>query len=89
MCFLHAHVFEPVLLSPSASISIKQGIRQTIMRMERRDVAGMVRFFWVAVIGTERSIGFAASMKKEGFTRFEEILEEFRLRFNDKFIKGS
>ena len=41
---------------------------------------------WI-VQDTERSIGFAALMRREGFSRFEEALEEFRLRFDDAFIR--
>ena len=57
------------------------------MRMEERDAMGMVQYYWSAIIGTERSIGFAALMRKEGFERFEEALEEFRLRFDDHFLR--
>jgi hypothetical protein len=59
------------------------------MRLEQRNAAGMVHYFWSAIIGTERSIGFAAKMKAEGFTRFEEVLEDFRLRFDDRFLRRS
>ena len=52
------------------------------MRMGERDADGMRQFFWSAVIGTERSKGFAARMKQEGFDRFEETLEDFRERFD-------
>lgn len=68
-------------------LELKQGVRLTIMRMEQRDAAGMIHYYWPAVIGTERSIGFAALMRQEGFDRFEEALEEFRLRFNDGFLR--
>lgn len=87
MDYLHEHIFDPILTSPSASESLKQGVRYTIMRMEQRDAAGMVQYFWSAIIGTERSVGFAAKMKTEGFTRFEEVLEEFRVRFDDRFLR--
>jgi hypothetical protein len=83
MHFLHQRVFDPVLQSPHASEKLKQGVRYTIMRMEQRDAFGMVQYFWSAVIGTERSIGFAKMMKDEGFNRFEETIDEFRERFND------
>lgn len=87
MDFLHEQIFDPILASPAASEALKQGVRYTVMRMEQRDVAGMVHYFWSAIIGTERSIGFAAKMRAEGFTRFEEVLEEFRVRFNDGFLR--
>lgn len=88
MDYLHQHIFEPVLTSSTASEALKQGVRLTIMRMEQRDAAGMVQYYWSAIIGTERSIGFAARMRQEGFTRFEEALEEFRVRFDNAFLRG-
>ena len=87
MDFLHQNVFDPILQSPTATEKLKQGVHYTIMRMEQRDAEGMVRYYWSAIIGTERSIGFAEQMRREGFDRFEEALEEFRLRFNDRFLR--
>ncbi len=88
MRFLHDRIFDPILLSSAASDQLKQGIRYTIMRMEKRDAAGMIQYYWSAIIGTERSIGFAAKMRAEGFHRFDEALEEFRLRFDDRFLRS-
>jgi hypothetical protein len=88
MDYLHEKIFEPILASPRSSEPLKQGVRYTIMRMEQHDASGMVRYFWSAIIGTERSVGFAAKMKAEGFSRFEEVLEDFRVRFDDKFLRG-
>ena len=42
------------------------------MRMEQRDAAGMIQYYWSAIIGTERSIGFAALLRDEGFERFDD-----------------
>jgi hypothetical protein len=87
MDYLHSRIFDPILASPQASESLKQGVRYTIMRIEERDAAGMVHYYWSAMIGTERSISFAARMRQEGFTRFEEAIDEFRVRFNDRFLR--
>ncbi|RXT53640.1 hypothetical protein B5V03_03235 [Bradyrhizobium betae] len=87
MEFLHDRVFDPILNSTSASAPLKQGIRLTIIRMKERDAVGMVDYFWAALKGTERSIGFAARMRNEGFERFEEALEDFRIRFDDRFLR--
>jgi hypothetical protein len=87
MGFLHRSIFDAILQSPVASEKLKQGVRYTIMRMEQRDAEGMVQYYWSAIIGTERSIGFAAQMRREGFDRFEEALEEFRVRFDDRFLR--
>jgi hypothetical protein len=87
MNFLHSRVFDPIMQSSQASEKLKQGVRSTIMRMEQRDAAGMVEYYWSAIVGTERSIGFAALMRQEGFSRFEEALEEFRVLFDDDFLR--
>jgi hypothetical protein len=87
MDFLYQRIFGTILQSPTASEKLKQGVRLTIMRMEQRDAAGMIQYYWSAIIGTERSIGFAALMRQEGFDRFEEALEEFRVRFDDHFLR--
>lgn len=84
--YLHEHVFDPILNSPVASNDLKAGVRYTIMRMEKRDAAGIVQYYWSAIIGTERSTSFARKMKQEGFTRFEEIIEDFRERFNNRWL---
>lgn len=86
MQFLHERVFDPVLNSSVASEKLKQGVRLTIMRMEQRDAMGMVQYYWSAITGTEKSIGFARLMRAEGFTRFEETIDEFRAQFAELWL---
>ena len=90
MAFLHQHVFEPVLDSPKASKRLKDGVRLTIMRMQRLEPASMRQYYWSAIIGTGRSIRFADEMRREGFTRFEDIdiLDDFRRRFDDEWLRS-
>ena len=88
MNFLHSRIFDPILNSPGASEKLRQGVRLTIMRLEERDAAGMIQYYWSAIVGTERSVGFASQMRKEGFVRFEEAIDEFRFRFNDAFLRN-
>lgn len=88
MTFLHVNVFDPILNSQNASISLKQGVRYTIMRMNERDAKGKIQYYWSAISGTERSTEFARNMREEGFTRFEEVIDEFRDRFNDDWIRS-
>jgi hypothetical protein len=83
MDFLHERVFDPILASTTASAPLKQGIRLTIIRMMERDAVG------AALKGTERSIGFAARMRNEGFERFEEALEDCRVRFGDQVLEAA
>jgi hypothetical protein len=79
--FLRERVFDPILSSPKASERLKRGVRVTVSRMERLDADGVHRYYWSAIAGTPNAIEFAEDMKKEGFGRFEEVLEEFRKRF--------
>lgn len=88
MDFLQERVFQPVLSSPSASKELKSGVNLTIVRMNQLDAVGMIKYFWSAVIGTERSTEFARRMRAEGFTRFEETIDEFRDRFNDTWMQS-
>ena len=79
MSFLHERVFDPILRSESG---LKAGVSKTIERMSNRDAAGMIDYYWWLVgKGSELSDSFAAAMKREGFTRFEDIQDEFRARF--------
>lgn len=88
MDFLHEKVFDPVLNDVICDNSIKQGVRCTIMRMENLDTKGKIRYFWSSIVGTQRSIPFADKMKKSNLIRFEDVLEEFRIRFDDKWLKS-
>jgi hypothetical protein len=88
MDFLHETVFDTILASPKASTKLKQGVRLTITRLEQLDAIGMVNYYWNAIKGTERSNGFAALMRKEGFERFEEAIDDFRERFDPKHLRS-
>lgn len=88
MDFLHREVFDPILNSPNASESVKQGARYTIMRLNERDARGKIHYYWSALGGTEKSVGFAKQLRDEGFNRFEEVIDEFRLRFNDNWLRS-
>jgi hypothetical protein len=85
--FLQQKVFDPILNSPKASQRTKSGIRMTIYRLKQRNAVGMWNYFWSAIKGTPNSVGFAARLKKEGFVRFEEVFEEFRVKFDEKWLK--
>lgn len=87
MDFLHEKVFDPILLSKTASSKIKSGVKLTISRMNRLPAEKMVQYFWSA-LATENAITFSKHMKAEGLTRFEDVMEEFRDRFHDKWIKS-
>ena len=88
MKFLRENVFNPILNSNTASPSLKIGVNNTIRKLYRQDALGMVQFYWSSIVGTSRSTKFAKQMKKEGFTRFEEVIDTFREKFNDAWLKA-
>ncbi len=81
MEFLHAHVFDRILESSHASEELKQGVRRTITRLEELDAAGMVDYYWSSLAGADGAAAFAKRMREEGFSHFEEAIDEFRARF--------
>ena len=88
LAFLQENIFDPIQNSPTSSIILKQGIRLIIMRMKNKDPQGIIDFYRSKVIGSEKITKFAEQMKAEGFTRFEEIADEFQKRFNEKWLRG-
>jgi len=87
MDFLHKKVFDPILNSPSSSNSVKKGVNLTIGRMSRLTADKMIQYFWSA-LATENAIVFAKKLKQEDMPRFEDVFEEFRDRFNEKWLKS-
>ncbi len=87
MAFLHERVFDPILASPEVPENIKQGTRLTITRMSQLEAASMIRFYWGAIVGSEHSINFAARLREARCIRFEEVLDDFRARFTDEWLR--
>jgi hypothetical protein len=93
MNFLHSRVFDPILESPNASEKLKTEVRRNIVHIEeehikKRDVEGMIQYYWSDIIGTEGSKGFAARIKRAGFEREEKALDEFGYRFDPEVHSG-
>lgn len=87
MAFLHEKVFDSILNSKDAPANIKSGVNLTIGRMNRLSAKKMVQYFWSA-LATDSAISFSKKMKAEGLPRFEDVLEKFRDRFNDAWLRG-
>lgn len=79
--FLDEKVFNPILTNINVSSRVKSGVRITRERMLRLDSNGMIKYFWSAVSGTERSIDFYRLLENENLPTFEDVLVEFRERF--------
>lgn len=87
MEYLHQKVFDPILDSKTCSPKIKSGVNLTIGRMNRLSAEKMVQYFWSA-LASENSITFSKHLKSEGLMRFEDVMEDFRDRFNDRWLRS-
>ena len=85
MQFLHEKVFDPILNHPQTPANVKSGVNLTIGRMNRLRAEKMVQYFWSA-LATDNSIAFSKKIKAENLPRFEDVMEEFRDRFNDRWL---
>lgn len=88
MDFLNAKVFQPVLDSEVASESLKNSVTRAKFRAAQRDAMGIVHFFWTSIVGMDRSTGLSKQMKDEGFDPFDIVVQEFKVRFNDAWLKS-
>lgn len=71
------------------NMTLVKGIRLTRIRITQLPTAEkMVHYFWSAIQGTDKSINFSEIMKDYGLTRFEDVLEEVRTRFNDDWLRA-
>lgn len=87
MKYLHDKVFDPILSSKTCSSKIKSGVNLTVGRMSKLSAEKMVQYFWSA-LAAENAITFSKHMKEEGLTRFEDVMEEFRDKFNDNWLRS-
>lgn len=55
--------------------------------MNRLTADKMIQYFWSA-LATENAIDFSKRLKQEDMPRFEDVLEEFRDKFNDKWLRS-
>ena len=90
MNYFNERIFEPAIkFSKGSNIrEIAQGVRYTRMRMQQLSAEGMIHYFWAAVQGTDKSIAFSKLLKDNRVLRFEDILEDVRVRFNSDYLMG-
>lgn len=88
MDFLNKNIFDPILCCPNTHKDIEAGVHRTIASFRTQDAAGMIEHFWKSIRGTDGSIAFSGMLKQHGFKRFEDILDEFRMHFNDEWLKS-
>lgn len=82
--FLEAKLFNPILQSPSTTERFKSATRGLRLRMKQRDAQRMIQYFWNTVADTKaKHANYGRMLQNEGFPEFEELLNDFRVRFKD------
>lgn len=87
MNFLHERVFDPILASKEAPANIKAGVNLTIGRMNRLPAEKMIQYYKNSLF-KKNSVKFSKLKKSAELPRFEDVLEEFRDRFNDEWLRA-
>lgn len=90
MNYFDEKIFNPAIsyAKQNKNSTILKGINITRARMNMLSSIKKIQFFWSAITGTERSIRFSDIMKENGISRFEDVLEEVRIKFNDEYFKS-
>lgn len=82
--FLEVNLFNPILQSPSAGERFKSATRGLRLRMKQRDAQGMIQYFWNMVVDTKtKHASYGRMLQNEGFPGFEEVVNNFRIRFKE------
>lgn len=82
--FLEAKLFNPILQSPSTTERFKSATRGLRLQMKQRDAQRMIQYFWNTVADTKaKHTNYGRMLQNEGFPEFEELLNDFRVRFKD------
>lgn len=87
--YFNERIFEPAIRygKENHKTNIVRGVNYTRMRMSQLPARKMIQYFWSAIVGTEQSIVFSDIMARNGLTRFEDVLEEVRVRFNNDYFR--
>lgn len=82
--FLARRVFNPVLASASVPADVRRRVKATVEALEAKDTAReIIEYYWTAI---RNSTDLPKRMKEVGLVRVEEVMEEFRTRFSDRWL---
>ena len=86
--YLYDKIFLDVINSKTASKKAKNIVNKTIMCLKQLPLESMIQYVWNAVYEEDNNGDRANNiLKHEGFTTFQDIIEEFKIKFDDNFIK--
>lgn len=82
--FLEDKMFTPIFNSSSTSERFKKATRGLRLRMTQRDAQGMIQYFWSTVADAKaKHANYGRMLQNEGFSEFEAVVNEFRVRFKE------
>ena len=87
LSYLYDRIFLDVINSKTASQKAKKVVNKTIMCLKQLPAVSMTQYVWNAVYEEDNNGERAESiLKKEGFTTFKDIINDFTNKFNDDFL---
>lgn len=88
--YFDENLFNPILdwCESNNNKYIKQRVIYTrnVMFDKRKTPTQSLQYFWSAITGTEKSINFSNILKENNLVRFEDLLEDVKVRFNDEWL---
>lgn len=82
--FLETKMFTPIQKSPAVSERFKSATRGLRLRMKQRNAQEMIEYFWNTVVDAKaKHANYGRMLQNEGFSEFEDVVNEFRIRFKE------
>lgn len=88
LSYFHLQILDPILISLTASQSLKRQICQAMRKMGRYDSCTVLKCYWTEIQGEDRRTKLADQMRDEGFPRFEQMAEEVKMKFNTTWLRS-
>lgn len=84
LSFLEGRMFVPILNSPNTSDRLKKATRGLRLRLKQRNAQEMIQYFWNNVVDTQaKHATYGRILYNERFSDFEEVINDFRLKFKE------
>lgn len=87
LTFLYDNFFSPVLSSRKTTQELKKHIRDIMMAFKDRSADGMINYFWSTIAGEETRTLLEKRLEDEGFLEFEQVVDKFKMEFNEEWLR--
>jgi hypothetical protein len=85
--FLDEKIFNTIKQDKTIPKGVRSGLHLTRARLTALPPESIISYFWSAITGTPRSLKMYQAMKACKLITFEDIMIEFREKFNDNWIR--